>query len=71
MEEIPVGTFAEHFVKLEDPGIDRTKRHQFLDIVAIAICGVICGADSWVDIQMFGQAREQWLSSTLSISVAT
>jgi len=34
------------FRSLEDPRIDRGKRHQLLDIVAIAICAVICGADS-------------------------
>jgi len=67
LEQIPVGTFAEHFGKLEDPRIDRTKQHKLLDIVAIAICGVICGADSWVDIQMFGQAKEQWLREFLEL----
>ncbi|KPK96446.1 MAG: transposase, partial [Omnitrophica WOR_2 bacterium SM23_72] len=39
---------VEHFSNLTDPRIDRKKRHQLLDIVVIAICGVICGANDWV-----------------------
>ena len=40
---------AEYFAALDDPRIDRTKRHKLLDIVTIALCATICGADSWVD----------------------
>ncbi len=36
------------FRDLEDPRMERSKRHQLLDIIDIAICAVICGADSWV-----------------------
>ncbi len=38
----------ECFGELEDPRIERCKRHQLLDDITIAICAVICGADSWV-----------------------
>ena len=34
----------DYFRELDDPRIERSKRHQLLDIVAIAICAVICGA---------------------------
>ena len=34
------------FSVLQDPRIDRTKRHDLMDIIAIAICAVVCGADS-------------------------
>ena len=51
MVEATGASIAEHFAALDDPRIDRTKRHKLLDIVAIAICGTICGADSWVDIE--------------------
>ena len=46
---------------LEDPRIEHGKRHQLLDIVAIAICAVICGADSWVYVEMFGRSKEEWV----------
>ena len=52
---------------MEDPRIDRTKRHQLLDIVTIAICGTICGADSWVDIELFGQCKEEWFRTFLDL----
>ena len=46
MVEATGASIAEHFAALDDPRIDRTKRHKLLDIVAIAICGTICGADN-------------------------
>ncbi len=50
MVETTRASIAGYFGALEDPRIDRTKRHKLLDIVAIAIYGTICGADNWVDI---------------------
>jgi predicted transposase YbfD/YdcC len=60
----PIG---EYFARLEDPRVDRTKRHQLLDILVIAVCGVICGADSWVEIEEFGKAKCAWLRTFLSL----
>ena len=54
---------AEYFATLDDPRIDRTKRHKLLDIVTIALCATICGADSWVDIELFGNCKEEWFKS--------
>ncbi len=34
-----------------------TRRHDLLEIVAVALCATIAGADSWMDVQRFGQAR--------------
>ena len=39
---------AEHFGELKDPRKGRAKRHELLDIIVIALCAVICGADNWV-----------------------
>lgn len=58
-------SLLSHFADLEDPRIERTKEHQLLNIVAIAICAVICGADSWVDIEATGQAKQDWLRQFL------
>jgi hypothetical protein len=41
LEESAYGGIGEHFSDLEDPRIERTKYHQLLDIIAIAIGGVI------------------------------
>ena len=63
----PKQTIADYFVGLEDPRIERTKRHKLIDVITIAICAVICGADSWVAIETYGQAKEEWLKSFLEL----
>ncbi len=55
------------FGDLEDPRIDRTKRHKLLDIIVIAISAVICGADTWVDVALFGEAKQDWLQTFLEL----
>lgn len=67
MHPAPLPRLIDHFADLVDPRIDRTKCHGLLDIVAIAVCGVICGADSWVEIEEFGHAKVAWLRSFLAL----
>ena len=55
------------FATVEDPRIERTKRHKLLDIIIIAISGVICGAEGWVEIEEFGKAKEMWLKELLEL----
>jgi hypothetical protein len=68
MSESPVASLEEHFAELEDPRVDRTKRHQLSDIIMIAICAVICGADGWVDVETFGSAKLDWFRKFLSLA---
>ena len=49
--------FARHFVKLTDPRLDRTKRHALLDILILALCATLGGANGWADIERFGKAK--------------
>lgn len=67
MGKQPIASIEHHFSGLEDPRIDRTKRHKLLDIVVIAICAVICGADTWVDVESFGNAKLSWLKTFLEL----
>lgn len=67
MSKTPIGTIGEHFSKVSDPRIDRTKRHKLLDIICIAICAVICGADNWVEVENFGEQKLSWLQSFLEL----
>jgi predicted transposase YbfD/YdcC len=60
-------TPARHFADLTDPRIDRTRLHDLLDIVAIAICAVVAGAETWGDIEDFGHAKHDWLQTFLSL----
>lgn len=57
----------EHFCILPDPRVDRTKLHKLEDILTIAICAVICGAETWVDIVDFGKAKQSWLQTFLEL----
>ena len=54
-----------HFASLEDPRDKRGKEHLLLDIITIAICAVICGAESWTDIEEYGRAKVNWLRTFL------
>ena len=50
-----------HFRKLRDPRLRRRRRHELLDIIVIAICAVIGDCDTWEDIGVFAQKRQDWL----------
>lgn len=50
MEEVALRDLETLFAQVEDPRVERTKLHRLRDIIIIAICGVICGAEGWVDI---------------------
>ena len=58
-------TLQEHFAELTDPRVDRGKLHLLLDILVIALCAVICGADTWVEMAAYGRAKEEWLKQFL------
>ena len=60
---------AEHFADLADPRVERAQRHALLDILVIALCAVICGADTFVDIARFGRAKEGWLQERLGLAL--
>jgi predicted transposase YbfD/YdcC len=60
-------SLAHHFADLTDPRIDRSRLHELLDIVAIAICAVTAGAETWDDIEDFGQAKQAWLRTFLAL----
>ncbi len=61
------GSITDHFSNIQDPRIDRQKKHQLQDIFFITLCAVICGADNWVMIEEFGKAKEQWLNKQLKL----
>jgi predicted transposase YbfD/YdcC len=55
------------FADLTDPRIDRTKLHRLSDMVAMALCATICGADSWADVERFGKEKLDWLRTFLPL----
>lgn len=67
MSTNPTASLTEHFSTLEDPRSDHGRRHLLLDIIVMAICAVICGADNWVEVELFGRSKEQWLRTFLEL----
>ena len=67
MEERELRDLETLFAQVEDPRVERTKLHRLRDIIIIAICGVICGAEGWVEIEEFGKAKEAWFTDLLSL----
>ena len=57
----------QRFAALEDPRLDRTKAHALLDILTIALCAVICGAESWTDMEAFGLAKQGFFARFLAL----
>lgn len=55
------------FAQVEDPRMERTKLHRLRDIIILAICGVICGAEGWVEIEEFGKAKQAWFTELLEL----
>lgn len=64
---IPNPSLTRFFADLPDPRIDRTKKHLLLDIIAITLCATIAGADTWEEVECFGQAKHDWLKSFLAL----
>jgi predicted transposase YbfD/YdcC len=67
MPKKPLEAIEAHFSKVSDPRVERTKEHKLIDIIAIAICAVICGAEGWVDIELFGKSKLPWLKTFLEL----
>lgn len=60
-------TITQHFADIDDPRYQHSPPHLLIDIITIAICGVICGADDWVAIEQFGRAKQAWFKTFLRL----
>jgi predicted transposase YbfD/YdcC len=64
--EAPRG-LLRFFDDVEDPRMNRTKRHLLTDILGITICAVTCGADTWTAIETYGRSKREWLEAFLAL----
>ena len=53
--------------ELPDPRVARTRLHKFEDLLLIAICALLCGAESFEDMELFGDTKEPWLRTFLEL----
>lgn len=67
MDEKPTANIEKYFGKIRDPRVGNAKRHKLIDILVIAICAVICGADGWSDMELFGKTKQAWLKKFLEL----
>lgn len=60
MATTPPVSLQHHFADLIDPRGERSRRHDLLDIIGIALCAVISGAESWTALEAYGRAKQDW-----------
>lgn len=65
-DEAPMSLLIS-FQDLPDPRVEGRCDHRLIDIIVITVCAVIAGAETWVDVQSFGEAKEEWLQSILEL----
>lgn len=68
MKSPSTGSILHHFASIPDPRINRRKLHKLSDIFFITLCAVICGADDWVAIELFGKSKETWFTRVLKLT---
>ncbi len=60
-------SILEHLSVLPDPRGKQGRQHLLEDIVTIAICAVIGGADAWTEVSQFGEAKVKWFETFLKL----
>ena len=67
MADTANASIVEHFQALEDPRIERTKKHLLLDILIIAVCTLLTGGEGCQAMELFGKSKRQWLHTFLAL----
>jgi len=60
-------SLLDYFQDLEDPRMDRRKAHPLINVLFIAVCAVLSGAEGWRSIETFGEAKKRWLARYLDL----
>lgn len=67
MSEHADSCFLRYFVNVPDPRVEYLCDHKLIDIIAIAICAVTCGADGWTEVEEYGRTKAAWLRTFLAL----
>jgi predicted transposase YbfD/YdcC len=67
MQTHPKLSLIEHFKQLPDPRVNRTKDHDLIDVLVIAICCLLCAGESFNDMEDFGKAKQDWFKTFLGL----
>lgn len=60
-------TLIEHMKAVIDPRVNRTRRHNLEDILVIAVCTLLCGGETFCDMENFGKRKKKWLTTLLGL----
>lgn len=66
-----VDLVVQHFGTLDDPRVERTKRHPLLNILVFSLTGALCGADGWEDLESFAEAKQPLFEGFLDMPEGT
>ncbi len=67
MQTHPTRSLVEHFKSVSDPRMNRTKDHDLIDILIISVCTLLCGGETFNDMEDFGYAKEEWFRTFLAL----
>ena len=63
----PKTAISDFFSDIEDPRVERHKKHQLIDIITITICAVIFGVEHWTEIESYGKVKQKWFKKFLKL----
>ena len=67
MQKHPKLSLIEHFQCIADPRVEGRSDHDLIDILVIAICTLLCGGETFNDMEDFGQAKYEWFKTFLRL----
>ena len=69
MQNMPSSSrnLKDHFGQLSDPRFGPAKRHELLDILMIAVCAMLCGAESFTEMAQCGRCKADWFKTWLAL----
>lgn len=71
MSENPIPSIEDCFGDIEDGRVGGRCWYPLVEVITIAICGAIAGAETWIDIETFGKSKREWLGEFLELKHGT
>jgi hypothetical protein len=65
--QLATTSLVAHLARVPDPRINRNKDHDLVDILVIAVCALLCAAETFNDMEDFGKARRDWFKTFLKL----
>ena len=67
MRQHPKKSLVEHFATISDPRVNRTKEHPLVNVLTIGVCTLLCGGETFNDMEDFGRAKREWFETFLDL----